>query len=138
MVPSRCYHASIRYYVWSVQPKMFIIFSAPRYPYLLVAHGVFGKRKTPPVCKAHPDAERFKVFFLFRMFVASLFSINRKSSIRFARWVHISAVKYYDGKRQPVSEFFARFTMFPIKKIIKIDRDIGKKTNLGCHLVSFR
>ena len=28
--------------------------------------------------------------------------------------------------------------MFPIKKIIKIDRDNGEKTNLGCHLVSFR
>ena len=27
--------------------------------------------------------------------------------------------------------------MFPLKRIIKIDRDIGKKTNLGCHLVSF-
>ena len=28
--------------------------------------------------------------------------------------------------------------MFPIKKIIEIDRDISKKTSLGCHLVSFR
>ena len=28
--------------------------------------------------------------------------------------------------------------MFTIKKIIKVDRDIGKKPSLGCHLVSFR
>ena len=65
-------------------------------------------------CKTHPDAERFKRFFLFRMLVASLLSIHRKSSIRFAWRVHISGVKYYDGKQQ-VSEF-ARFEMFPIKK----------------------
>ena len=65
--------------------------------------------------KAHPNAERFKSFlFLFRLFVASLLSINLKSSIRFAWWVHISEVKYYDGKRQ-VSEF-ARFEVFPILK----------------------
>ena len=60
------------------------------------------------------------------MFVASLLSIHRKSSFCFAWWVHILGGKYYNGKRQ-VSEF-ARFKMFPIKKIIEIDRDISKKT----------
>ena len=45
-------------------------------------------------------------------------------------------IEYYDGK-QHVSEF-ARFKMFPIKKIIKIDRDIDKKSSLGCRLVLFR
>ena len=98
------------------------------------SHGVFGRRKTPLQSSSRRGA--FQKFFLLRMFVASLLSINRKSSIRFAWWVHISGVKYYEGKRQ-VSEF-ARFKMFPTKKIIKIDRDIGKKTNLGCYFVSFR
>ena len=125
--------SQLKLYVWSVQPKMYTIFSAPRYPCLLVARCLVKEKHH---WKAHPNAERFRVFFLFRKFVASLLSINRKSSIRFAWWVHISVVKYYDGK-QHVSEF-ARFKMFQIKKIIKIDRDIGKKTSLGRHLVSFR
>ena len=28
--------------------------------------------------------------------------------------------------------------MFPIERIIKTERDIGKKLSLGCHLISFR
>ena len=28
--------------------------------------------------------------------------------------------------------------MFPIERIIKTERDIGKKLSLGCYLVSFR
>ena len=70
------------------------------------------------------------------MFVASSLSINRKSSIRFAWWVHISGAKHYDGKRQV--SLLVRFKMCPIKKTIKIDRDIGKKPSLGCHLLSFQ
>ena len=65
------------------------------------------------------------------MFVASLLSINRKSSIRFAWWVHISEVKYYDGKRQ-VSEF-ARFKVFPIFKKSKWTRH-RQKTERGTSL----
>ena len=38
------------------------------------------------------------------MFVASLLSRYRKGSIHFAWWVHISGIKYCDGRRQ-VSEF---------------------------------
>ena len=76
-------------------------------------HGVFGKRKNT-TGKLIPTRGVSKFFCLFGMFVASLLSINRKSSIRFAWWVHISWVKYYDGKRR-VSEF-ARFKLFPIKK----------------------
>ena len=99
------------------------------------SHGVFGKRKTP--LKNSSQRGAFQIFlFLVRMFVASLLSINHQSSIRFAWWVHISGVTYYDGKRQ-VSEF-ARFKRFLIKKIIEIDRDIGKKPSLTCHLISFR
>ena len=55
---------------------------------------------------------------------------------RFAWLVRISGVEYFDGKRQ--ASKFARFKMLMNKKIIKIDRDIGKRPTLGCHLVSCR
>ena len=74
------------------------ILSSPRYPYLLVLRVCLVKEKHH--WKAHPDVERSKMFFLFRTFVASLLSIKRKSFIIFAWWVHISGIKYYDGKRQ--------------------------------------
>ena len=44
---------------------------------------------------------------------------------RFAWLVRISGVEYFDGKRQ--ASKFARFKMLMNKKIIKIDRDIGKE-----------
>ena len=119
--------------MWSVQPKSALYFQRPG-TRISWSHGVFDKWKPPP--KSSSQRGAFQSFFLFRMFVASLLLINRKSFTRFAWWVHISGVKYYTGKRQ-VSEF-ARFKRFLIKKIIEIDRDIGKKPSLTCHLISFR
>ena len=96
------------------------------------SRGVFGEWKTPLKSSSQRGAFHFFCcFFLFRFFVASLLSINRKSSIRFAWWVHISEVKYYDGKRQ-VSEF-ARFKVFPIFKKSKWTRH-RQKTERGTSL----
>ena len=41
-------------------------------------------------------------------------------------------------RRETTGLSTASFKMFPIGKMIKIDRDIGKKASLGCRLVSFR
>ena len=71
------------------------------------SYGVFDKTKTPLKSSSQRSVSKF--LFLFRMFVASLLSIKRKSSIRFAWWVHISGVKYYDGKRQ--ASYSSRFEM---------------------------
>ena len=60
---------------------------------------VFGKRITPLKSSSWHGA--FHCFFvLFRMFLVSLLSINRKTSIRFASKVRISGVTHYNGKRQ--------------------------------------
>ena len=116
--------------IWSVLPKICIIFSALRYPYLLVARCAWWVKNTTE--KLIPTRSVSKLFlFLFRLFVASLLSINRKNYIRFAWWVHISEVKYYDGKRQ-VSEF-ARFKVFPIFKKSKWTRH-RQKTERGTSL----
>ena len=64
---------SFRSIIWSVQPKMCIIFSAPRYPYLW-SHGVFGKRKTPLQSSSRRGA--FQSFFSFVSNVRRLFIVD--------------------------------------------------------------
>ena len=74
-------------------------FSAPRYPYLLVARCVWQKKNTTE--KPIPTRSVSNFFFNFECLSPLFLSVNRTSSIRFAWWVHISGSNITTGNDRP-------------------------------------